>query len=112
MENEMRKLINDFKTFNERKLNEQNDYTRIRLSFNDVSDYNKSNSILYKNGFNKPTSPVKGNGYYSTDDNWNTIEFNKELKDEILSLLNDIEYKIEYKKPLDYKIFNQGGYLD
>lgn len=108
----MRKLIVDFKTFNNRKLNEENDYTRILLTFKDVSDYNKSNSILYKNGFKKPTSPDKGNGYYSTDNSWNTIEFNIELKDEILSLLNDIEYKIEYKKPLEYKIFNQGGYLD
>jgi len=107
----MREQINMVKNFKQ-FVNEQNENNVVRLTFLNIGDYNKSIGILYKNGFKRPTSPDKGNGYYRTDDNWKTIEFNINLKDDILPLLDDIKYEIDFKKPLEYKIFNQGGYLD
>jgi len=54
----------------------------------------------------------KGNGYYHSDDNFKTIEFKKELQNDILPLLNNVKYSSEHIKPMGYKIFNHGGYLD
>ena len=111
MNKDIGKKVNKVKNFKQ-FVNENNENDVVRLSFLNIDDYNKSISILYKNGFKTPTSPDKGNGYYIIDDNWKTIDFNINLKDDILHLLGDIKYEIDFKKPLDYKIFNQGGYLD
>lgn len=93
-------------------LNENGKNTSVQLTFSNINDYHKSYNILNKNGFKPPTSPDRGNGYYHMDDNWKTIKFDNNLKDTILPLLHGIHYKIDFKKPLEYKIFNHGGHLD
>ena len=93
-------------------LNEQKEHNSVRLTFYNLTDYHKAEEILYMNGFKRPTSPEIGNGYYKSDDNWKTIEFNENLKDNILQLLKDIDFEIKYVPSIEYKIFNQGGYLD
>jgi hypothetical protein len=83
-----------------------------RLTFSDLNAYHKVDYILYMNGFKQPTSPESGNGYYKIDDNWMTIEFDTKYENNILPLINDINFKLDYRTPPEYKIFNQGGYLD
>lgn len=111
MSEDIRKMIDKVKNFKQ-FVNEQVEDNIVRLTFNNINDYNKVDGVLYKNGFKTPTSMDKGSGYYKLDDNWLTIEFNKELQNNILPLINDVKYSLEYIKPMGYKIFNQGGYID
>jgi len=83
-----------------------------RLNFTKRADFSKAVGILLSKGYNRSTTIDKGKGYFSTDEHWFTISFNRNLEDDILPYLHGINYEIEHKKPIDYKIFNQGGYLD
>lgn len=94
-------------------LNEQNENNKlVRLNFSNKEDYYKAISILLDNNFNKPDSREEGSGYFHPEQRWLLIEFKTKLKDIILPLLKDLKFEVEYKTPTEYKIFNQGGYLD
>ena len=93
-------------------LNEEKGHNRLRLTFYNFTDYYKAEKILYSNGYKRPTSPERGNGYYESNDGWQYIEFDKNLEDNILELLNDIDFGMKYVSRIGYKIFNEGGYLD
>ena len=90
----------------------QTKYTSVKLIFDNSSDYYKAQTTLYNNGFKRPTSPDCGKGYYESNDGWHTISFNKSIENDILNLLNGISFEIKYVLPINYEVFNQGGYLD
>jgi hypothetical protein len=93
-------------------MSNQTKYTSVKLSFDNSSDYYKAQTTLYNNGFKRPTSPDCGNGYYESNDGWHTISFNKSIESDILNLLKGINFEIKYLLIIEYKVFNQGGYLD
>jgi len=92
--------------------NQDNSYT-----FNDLQDYRKAISALdganfYRSGNGNPPKGDES-GSYSEDEHWKVIKILRGEKEaaKILKKLK-LNYKSEYKKPMGYKVFNQGGYLD
>lgn len=86
-------------------------------SFNNLEDYRKATSALRKANFYRSGNgnPPKGDepGSYSEDERWLTIKIVRGEKEAAKVLKKSkIDYKSEYKKPMDYKVFNHGGYLD
>lgn len=105
------KHIKLFETF----VNEANEINSY--SFNNREDFRKAEGVLSKANFYRSGSgnPPKGDepGLYTSDEHWNTIKIVRGEK-EALKLLKKakLNYGGEYKKPMGYKVFNQGGYLD
>lgn len=99
----------------EQFINEANEINSY--SFNNREDFRKATSELRKAGFymSGNGNPPKGNepGSYSEDEHWLVIKITRGEK-EALKLLKKakLNYGGEYKKPMGYKVFNQGGYLD
>jgi hypothetical protein len=85
---------------------------KTRLTFRNRISFYAAQNILLGNGYNRPTSPQAGNGYFSTDENWQLIDFDSSLETAILPLLQNIEYRIEQVPYMKYVTHNQGGYLD
>jgi|GEM_PF-1519665 hypothetical protein len=92
--------------------NLDNSYT-----FDNSQDYRKAVSALNAADFYRSGNgnPPKGDepGSYSEDEHWNVIKIIRGEKEaaKILKKLK-LNYKSEYKKPMGYKVHNQGGYLD
>lgn len=85
---------------------------KTRLTFSNRTAFNNAQNVLLDNGYNRPTSPRAGSGYFSTDENWQLIDFDEELEDEILHLLHAIDFTIKHVPYMKYVTHNQGGYLD
>jgi hypothetical protein len=89
-----------------------NDYT-----FNNLEDYRKAVAALRDAEFYKSGNgiPPTGNepGTYTEDERWLNIRINSGEKEAIKLLKKTkLKYKAKYQKPIGYKVFNQGGYLD
>jgi hypothetical protein len=102
------KLYEQF--LNEAQVN--NDYT-----FNSREDYNKAVSALYNAGFYRSGNgnPPKGDepGMYKEDENWLNLRIISGEKEAAKVLKKTkLKYNAKYQKPMSYKVFNQGGYLD
>lgn len=85
---------------------------KTRLTFQIRTAFYKAQNTLLDNGYNRPTSPRAGSGYFSTDENWQLIDFDSSLEAAILPLLQNIQYRIEHVPYMKYVTHNQGGYLD
>jgi hypothetical protein len=86
--------------------------TSTQLSFRNRNTFYKIQNILLDNGYQKNTSMISGNGYFEIDENWLTIKFKTALEISILPLLETLEFSIKRTQPIEYKILNQGGYID
>jgi len=85
----------------------------VMLTFKSTDDYYKAGRILHGAGYTRPTQPDAGKGRYTPDDHWRTITISDDIKNQVFKLLNGkVQYKKQIKKPMDYVVYNQGGYLD
>lgn len=112
MINTMSDKIKKFDQF----INEGRKEMMVEISFPDNKNYSKGISSLYDHnfmatGFVPPQDEFK---YFTRNDYTLTIEFKKEYENEIVSILNsyNIDFNLQHKKPLDYKVFYHGGYYD
>lgn len=86
-------------------------------SFDSLEDFRKAAGELRKAGFYKSGSgnPPSGDepGSYTEDEHWRVIKIVRGEK-EAAKLLKKakLDKGGEYKKPMGYKVYNQGGYLD
>lgn len=103
------------KTF-EGFVNQIEDTKVVELQFSNSKDYYKAISVLYDNGFERPSfnPPTEGKITYKSDDHWHTMEFHPKHSDRVITLLkeNGIQFSVNIKKPIEYKVLYHGGYYD
>lgn len=117
-ESKLRQIIRSVireEMINESKVNEAqvNNY----YSFNSLEDFRKASGVLRKAGFYRSgnANPPTGDelGHYREDERWRVITIGRGQKEAAKLLKNaKLDKGGKYQKPMDYKIFNQGGYLD
>lgn len=88
-----------------------------KYTFNSLEDFRKAASELRKAGFymSGNGNPPKGDepGSYTEDERWLIIKVGRGEKEATKVIKKaKVGYKSEYAKPMGYKVFNQGGYLD
>jgi len=89
-----------------------NDYT-----FDNLQDYRKAVSALRTANFyaSGNGNPPKGDepGIYQEDERWLNLRIISGEKEAAKVLKKTkLKYNAKYQKPMSYKVFNHGGYLD
>jgi hypothetical protein len=79
---------------------------KFREALNTLRDYN-----YYLPNANPP-SPEQKRGISNIDEYSNSFNISATELENIISLINVEDVEIKEIQPMEYKVFNQGGYLD